>query len=113
MSIPAAVGLSRIDRASIKDLALQQLKRYILSGSMKPGDRLPAERSLAEQLGVGRSSVREALKVLEAIGLVESRIGEGTFITNQGGASIGRTIGASLAVWGSTIVEILEARRII
>ena len=105
--------LTRIVRSSVKDLALEQLKGYILTGRLAPGQRLPSERELAEQLGVGRNSVREALKVLEAVGLVESRIGEGTFITAQTGASIGRTIGIGLAAWGGAIMEIMVARQII
>lgn len=113
MSAPLLDGLTRIERESIKDLALAQLRRYIQSGAVKPGERLPAERALAERLGVGRSSVREALKVLEAIGLIESRIGEGTFLVEQSGATIGRTIGLSLATWGGAIVEIIGARKMI
>src|SRR6516225_4008357 len=89
--------LTRIERSSIKELALDQLKRYIGSGRLKPGERLPSERDLAETLGVGRSSIREALKIFEAVGLVESRIGEGTFVTAQAGVSFGRTIGLTLA----------------
>jgi GntR family transcriptional repressor for pyruvate dehydrogenase complex len=106
-------GLQPIDRTSIKELALDQLKRFILDGDFAPGHRLPSERELAERLGIGRNSVREALKVLEAVGIVESRIGEGTFLTAQTGTSIGRTIGFSLAVWGGTIVEILAARQML
>ncbi len=98
---------------NIKNLALDQIKQLIASGTVVPGQRLPPERELAERLGVGRNSVREALKILEAVGLVESRVGDGTFITAQTGASIGRTIGLSLAIWGGTIVEILDARRMI
>src|SRR4051794_24592471 len=120
-AVPDARGLNRIKPpelntlkpAKIKDLALDQLKRFIVSGAVAPGQRLPPERELAEKLGVGRNSIREALKVLEAVGLIESRVGDGTFITAQTGASIGRTIGLSLAMWGGTIVEILDARRII
>jgi GntR family transcriptional repressor for pyruvate dehydrogenase complex len=108
-----ATAFSHIDRTSIKDLALEQLKRYILAADILPGQRLPSERELAERLGVGRNSVREALKVLEAVGLVESRIGEGTFITAQTGTSIGRAIGFGLAAWGGAIMEILGARQII
>lgn len=104
-------SLQRIDRTSVKDLTLEQLKRYILSGAIQPGQKLPPERTLAEQLGVGRNSVREALKVLEAVGIIESRIGEGTFITRNAGATIGRTLGFNLAVWGGTIVEIHKARQ--
>jgi GntR family transcriptional repressor for pyruvate dehydrogenase complex len=106
-------SLTRIERTNIKELTFDQLRRYILSGTLKPGERLPAERALAEQLGVGRSSVREALKVLEAIGLIESRIGEGTFVAAQDGTNIARTLGLSLSAWGGAIVEIIGARRII
>lgn len=47
---------------------------------MRPGDKLPSERELSEQLGAGRSSVREALRALELLGLIETRRGEGTFL---------------------------------
>ncbi|HYK73896.1 MAG TPA: GntR family transcriptional regulator [Pseudoneobacillus sp.] len=47
---------------------------------LKPGDKLPSERELSERLNVGRSSVREALRALELLGLIETRRGEGTFI---------------------------------
>lgn len=107
------MDLTPIARISVKEQVLQQLKQYIVAGGMLPGEKLPSERELAERLGIGRTSVREALKVLEAIGLVESRIGDGTFITANVGASIGHTIGLSLMTWGGTIVEILEARRMI
>jgi GntR family transcriptional regulator, transcriptional repressor for pyruvate dehydrogenase complex len=109
----AELPFRRIERPRVKDLALEQLKQYILSGAVDLGQRLPSERDLAELLGVGRNSIREALKVLETVGLIESRVGEGTFITSQPGASIGRTIGLSLAWWGGAIVEIHGARQII
>jgi GntR family transcriptional regulator, transcriptional repressor for pyruvate dehydrogenase complex len=98
-----------IAKQNIKELALTQLKRYIASGVVKHGGRLPSERELAEQLGVARSSVREALKVLEAVGVIESRVGDGTYLASQTGASFG----LSLAVWGGTLVEIMDARQAI
>lgn len=110
VAAPSLTGLTTIVKASVKDQTLEQLKQYILSGGMRPGERLPSERALSEALGVGRYSVREALKVLEAVGLVESRVGEGTFLTANTGASFGRILGLSLATWGGTIMEILEAR---
>jgi GntR family transcriptional regulator, transcriptional repressor for pyruvate dehydrogenase complex len=100
-----------IAKQNIKELALTQLKRYIASGVVKHGGRLPSERELAEKLGVARSSVREALKVLEAVGVIESRVGDGTYLASQTGASFGRSIGLSLAVWGGTLVEIMDARQ--
>ncbi|MCB0084655.1 MAG: FadR family transcriptional regulator [Caldilineaceae bacterium] len=113
MANQSSYKLTPIHRASIKDLALEQLKQYIVASDLTPGQRLPSERELAEQLGVGRNSVREALKVLEAVGVVTSRIGEGTFITAQTGASFGRMLGFGLAAWGGSIMEILEARQMI
>ena len=110
---PSMSGLNTIEKASVKDQTLEQLKQYILSGVVPLGQRLPSERALADALGVGRYSVREALKVLEAVGLVESRIGEGTFLTTNTGASFGRILGLSLATWGGTIIELLDARKMI
>jgi len=52
----------------------------ITEDQLKPGDKLPSERELTERLNVGRSSVREALRALELLGLIETRRGEGTFI---------------------------------
>jgi GntR family transcriptional repressor for pyruvate dehydrogenase complex len=105
--------LARIERTSIKDQTLDRLKRFILSANVKTGQRLPSERELAERLGVGRSSVREALKVLETVGLVEIRIGDGTYVTSQAGASFGRTLGFELAAWSGALMEIMDARLLI
>jgi GntR family transcriptional repressor for pyruvate dehydrogenase complex len=105
--------LKAVARVSIKDQTLEQLKHYIMSGQVGRGERLPSERVLAEALGVGRNTVREALKVLEAVGILETRIGDGTYISARSGAGIGQILGLSLAVWGGMILEILDARRII
>ena len=110
---PSISGLKTIERASVKDQTLEQLKNYILSGVVPLGERLPSERALSDALGVGRYSVREALKVLEAVGLLESRVGEGTFLTTNTGASFGRILGLSLATWGGTLIELLDARKMI
>ncbi|MEV1244011.1 FadR/GntR family transcriptional regulator [Nonomuraea sp. NPDC050022] len=56
---------------------IAQIERRIAEDGLKAGDRLPAERSLAEQLGVSRSSVREAMRVLETLGVVSSQVGRG------------------------------------
>jgi GntR family transcriptional regulator, transcriptional repressor for pyruvate dehydrogenase complex len=59
---------------------VKQLRKMIESDKLKPGDKLPSERELTERLVVGRSSVREALRALELLGLIETRRGEGTFL---------------------------------
>jgi GntR family transcriptional regulator, transcriptional repressor for pyruvate dehydrogenase complex len=63
---------------------LQHIEELITAGELKAGDKLPSERDLAEKLGVGRSSVREALRALELLDLIETRKGEGTFIQKAG-----------------------------
>ncbi len=61
---------------------VQQVEESILSGQLKPGDQLPAERDLAQRFGVSRTAVREAVKALREKGLVEAYSGRGTFVTN-------------------------------
>lgn len=61
---------------------VQQIEESIVSGSLKPGDQLPAERDLAQRFGVSRTAVREAVKALREKGLVEAYSGKGTFITD-------------------------------
>jgi len=61
---------------------LQQIEDAILKGTLKPGDQLPAERDLAQQFGVSRTAVREAVKALREKGLVEAYSGRGTFVTD-------------------------------
>lgn len=58
-------------------VVLQQIESDLLTGRLGPGDHLPAERTLAAQLGVGRSSVREAIRVLEVLGLIRTQTGSG------------------------------------
>jgi len=61
---------------------VRQIEESVLNGSLKPGDQLPAERDLAQRLGVSRTAVREAVKTLREKGLVEAYSGRGTFITD-------------------------------
>lgn len=61
---------------------VQQIEDSVLNGTLKPGDQLPAERELAQRLGVSRTAVREAVKALREKGLVEAYSGRGTFITD-------------------------------
>src|SRR2546427_12944033 len=61
---------------------VQQIEESILKGALKPGDQLPAERELAQQFGVSRTAVREAVKTLRAKRLGEAYLGRGTFVTD-------------------------------
>lgn len=70
----------KIDNQSVVSIVLNQIKNLIMSGVIKPGDKIPTEIELIEQLGVGRNSVREAIKMLIALGVLEVRRGQGTFV---------------------------------
>ena len=70
--------LRRVGRPGLVREAVQdEIKRYILTNNLRPGDALPPEGELARQLGVGRNSVREAVKSLEALGILDVRVGQG------------------------------------
>ena len=70
-----------IPRRSLVDVAIDELRERIDSGSWPIGHRLPAEARLAEELGISRASVREATRALAHTGLIASRQGDGTFVT--------------------------------
>ncbi|MGI6031337.1 MAG: FadR/GntR family transcriptional regulator [Eubacteriales bacterium] len=72
--------IRRIKRANVSDQVLSQMKRMLADGEWAPGDRLPSEKELADGFGVSRVTVRQALQQLYAWGLVETRLGEGSFV---------------------------------
>lgn len=75
---------------------IEKLQEMIKTESLQPGDKLPSERELSETLLIGRSSVREALRALELIGLIETRRGEGTFLRDFSDHQLVPLIGAFL-----------------
>src|SRR6476469_7382201 len=88
----------------------EQLRALITSGEFKPGERLPAERDLAKQMGVSRPSVREALIALEVEGWVEVRTGSGVFVLDRTHKRKADTKVPDNE-WGP--LEIIRARRVI
>lgn len=89
------------------------LERLIVSGQLKPGDRLPAERELARQVGVSRPTVRSGLRSLAALGVVESRHGAGTFITAGPPKLSTGPLSLMAALHGFTRDEMFEGRRVL
>ncbi|MFD7321356.1 FadR/GntR family transcriptional regulator [Streptomyces sp. NPDC059875] len=74
------MALKAAGRTSLVDSVVEQLRDQLAEGEWEVGDRIPTEHELAEQLGVGRNTVREAVRVLVHAGLLESRQGNGTFV---------------------------------
>src|SRR5205807_6927538 len=79
MATPAKPEFEAIRRSKVYEEVAKQLERLILK-KLQPGDKLPSERELAEMLGVSRSSIRDAIRSLELVGLVEPRQGAGTIV---------------------------------
>lgn len=67
---------------AVTDEAIEKIKAMIMSGELSPGDRLPPEKELAERLGLSRNSMREAVKALEVIRVLDVRRGDGTYVTS-------------------------------
>jgi GntR family transcriptional repressor for pyruvate dehydrogenase complex len=67
---------------AVTDQAIIRIKQMILDGELHPGDRLPPEKELSERLGLSRSSMREAVKALEVIRVLDVRQGDGTYVTS-------------------------------
>ncbi|TVO77799.1 MAG: GntR family transcriptional regulator [Sedimenticola selenatireducens] len=102
--------LQPIKPARLSDSIAEQLKAQILNGVLKPGDKLPAERELVDQLKVSRPSVREALLKLEAQGLIYSRQGEGTFVLDALSATITNPLANLLKDNPQALSDVMECR---
>jgi GntR family transcriptional repressor for pyruvate dehydrogenase complex len=100
--------LTTIQRTNVVDEIVDQLMAYV--AELRPGDRIPPERQLVRQLGVSRSSMREALRVLSSLGLLEVREGRGTFVAEGDGRLLNQALMVSALVGGPTAHELHEVR---
>ncbi|MEA2087148.1 MAG: FadR/GntR family transcriptional regulator [Candidatus Caldatribacteriota bacterium] len=91
---------------------IEQIMDLIKSNELKPGDKLPPERELAEKLSISRGSLREAFRVLESRGLIKSKPGGGRFIREIRKNGHNNTENIILSLKKSSILELLEAREI-
>ncbi|MET7398222.1 FadR/GntR family transcriptional regulator [Dactylosporangium sp. NPDC005572] len=104
-----AVSVNRVSQSII-----DQIKLLLRQGRLKPGDRLPSERELCERFGVSRVTVREALRVLEASGLIEIRVGArgGAFVTSPTSQQIGEGLADLMSLSPMSAPQVTEARQI-
>lgn len=100
-----------IKREPLATEIARRLVEYLLSGGVEPGERMPSERQLAEAFGVGRSSMREALKALTLLGLVEVRHGDGTYLMRDDSALLPRVIEWGLLLGEQRTLDLVEARQ--
>ncbi len=106
--------LSRVSIGRISEMIVDQIRLLIRQGQLQAGDRLPSERELCERFGVSRVTVREALRVLEASGLVEIRVGArgGAFVSVPSSQRVGEGIADLITLASLEAVEVTEARMV-
>jgi GntR family transcriptional regulator, transcriptional repressor for pyruvate dehydrogenase complex len=101
-----------VRRNKVYEEVARQIERVILK-KLKPGDKLPAERELAEMLGVSRGSIRDAIRSLELFGLVEARQGTGTIVRDVHGDPSSNPIVTALKRRKEAVSELLDFRKML
>jgi DNA-binding FadR family transcriptional regulator len=104
-----AVSSNRMSEAIV-----DQIRGLIRSDQLRPGDRLPSERDLGERMGVSRVTIREAMRVLEASGLIEIKVGArgGAVVTSPSSTKIGTGLADLISLSPLTAAEVTEARQV-
>lgn len=107
-------GPSPAPKGTVTQRAIERIKAMIGEGLLEPGQRLPTERDLGVQLGISRSSVREAVRALTVMGVLEARHGSGIYVTQLQAGDLLETFGvvADLSR-GPRLLELLEVRRVL
>lgn len=105
--------LPEIKRRNIYEQVIEHLRQYIMENALKPGDRLPTEQELAEQFHVSRHAVREGVKVLESVGLIETRPRDGSRLKSFSTRPLTGHLRFLYELDGITVQEMATARQVI
>ena len=104
---------SPIRKSRISEEIADQIRSLIAGGQFAPGDRLPPEREMAATLRVSRNSVRDALRTLEVMGIVESRHGDGVYVSFITAETLVAPLASILATRQNLVSELMDARRLL
>lgn len=107
------ISFARLERTSVGLQAAEAIKSLILSGELSPGDALPSERDLAVMLGISRPSLREAIRVLSAMNVVETRHGGGNYVTSLDPRLLAQPVSFLLQVDPTAFLHLLEVRQVL
>ena len=102
---------SKIQRTSLQSEIIRYIQNYIQENGLKPGDRLPSQEKLIEMMGVSRTSLREAMKTLEARNVLEAKNGKGIYVGSQEVNDLLRLI--DFAKEKELLLDTLEVRKIL
>jgi GntR family transcriptional repressor for pyruvate dehydrogenase complex len=109
--------LKPIKRVRLYENAVEQIQSLVLRNQCKPGDRLPPERSLAEQLNISRPSLREALRILSVMGFIEIKVGDGIYVKEVSFLpyieSVNLSISSRLQLEQDSFVKLWQVRKIL
>src|SRR4051812_40692400 len=98
-------------RMALTDEAIERIRELIRSGALPPGSRLPAEQKLAEQLGLSRNSMREAVRALQLVRVLDARPGDGTYVTSLAPQLLLEGLGAAMdLLQDDTLVDVMQVR---
>ena len=95
------------------DVIIRQIKELLISGQLKPGDKLPPERKLSEKFGVSRTYVRDAIRKLEFYGILKTRPQSGTFVAGMGVSALESLISDVLKIDGYSFLSLVETRQLL
>lgn len=99
---------------AVTDVAIEKIKQMIVAGELRPGDRLPREPDLAERLGLSRNSLREAVRALSLIRVLDVRQGDGTYVTSLDPGLLLDALSFVVDLHrDDTVLDFLEVRRIL
>lgn len=100
---------NKIKQTTVVEQVMSKIKKLIASGAYKPGDKIPTEHELAESFGVGRSSIREAIKIFNYLGVLESQAAKGTYVQERSNISR-EALTWSLLLGNDDINEMIDLR---
>jgi len=110
---PAALEFEAVRKERRYEQVAEQIQKLIAQGTLKPGDRLPPERELATRFGVARSSIRDAVRTLEVMGILEPRQGAGTVVRDLSADSLVVPLATVLVRKRELVSELLDVRRML
>lgn len=99
-----------IRRTSLSDKIIEQIIDLISRNILRPGEKLPSEKDLCKRFGVGRATLREALRSLAVMGILEGRVGEGTFVSHNNQRYLERNLQWGLLLDRKKVEDLLETR---
>lgn len=99
-----------VSRTTVSDEIIEQIMGLIDRGYLQPGQRLPSERELCVRFGIGRSSLREALRCLSIVGVLHARVGDGTSVAVDSGKFLGKVLQLRLTTERHDIENLMEVR---